>query len=322
MHIDVIDNPINCIDPLGLRKLDEAKEEFAENRKQRNEQQEALEEAEERHRNILVKGVGKGKNWLSELTGISTEISKIKDKIRGLDEIGNVLAYEILERIQFNITELSHGTKESELEGAWESAQAHRAWRSEVESYNGGDTTLAMIEGFMTVSGIGAVSKLGVHLTAATVKKLFVSALAKAVTKAEQKLLNNQLAHLMQVSMAGVPANMSDDMVTLFRTVGKSELDDIASNGFRNIDSQMGAKWFAESADDAAEWARKFFKWDKDPKFLIKTTVPKDLANKMFRNPKLDGIGAARSATDDILKEINTVGTKPVEIPTLLLRNN
>jgi hypothetical protein len=70
----------------------------------------------------------------------------------------------------------------------------------------------------------------------------------------------------------------------------------------------MGNKWFAESAADAAAWGKKFFGFDKEAVFTIRVRVPNDLASKMMRDRKLDGIGPARSADAKLLDEINRRG--------------
>jgi|GEM_PF-2018746 len=92
---------------------------------------------------------------------------------------------------------------------------------------------------------------------------------------------------------------------TLYRAVSKDELLDVADNGFRLGPNAMGNKWFAESAGDASEWGKKFFKWDKEPVFTMEVKLPNSVADKFMRNPKLDGIGPARSADADLLKLLN-----------------
>ncbi|WP_017444196.1 hypothetical protein [Gayadomonas joobiniege] len=68
----------------------------------------------------------------------------------------------------------------------------------------------------------------------------------------------------------------------------------------------MGNKWFAESAEDAAAWGKKFFKWDKEPVWTIRVTVPKSQADTFMRMPNLDGIGPARSVDAQQLKALNS----------------
>jgi len=92
---------------------------------------------------------------------------------------------------------------------------------------------------------------------------------------------------------------------TLYRAVSKDELLDVADNGFRLGPNAMGNKWFAESAGDASAWGKKFFKWDKEPVFTMEVKVPNSLADKFMRNPKLDGIGPARSADAELLRQLN-----------------
>jgi hypothetical protein len=67
----------------------------------------------------------------------------------------------------------------------------------------------------------------------------------------------------------------------------------------------MGNKWFAENATDAATWGKKFYKWDKEPIWTLRISLPKTTADKLMRNPNLNNIGAARSADKSLLKEVN-----------------
>ena len=70
----------------------------------------------------------------------------------------------------------------------------------------------------------------------------------------------------------------------------------------------MGNKWFAESAADAAAWGKKFFAFDKEAFFTLRVEVPNDLAKQMMKNPRLDGVGPARSADGTLLQQINSRG--------------
>ena len=95
------------------------------------------------------------------------------------------------------------------------------------------------------------------------------------------------------------------ETTTLYRAVSQGELKDISKDGFRMGNNSMGNKWFAESAEDAAAWGQKFFKWDKEPVWTLKVTLPKSTADTFGRRSRLDGIGPARSADAGQLKALN-----------------
>ena len=97
---------------------------------------------------------------------------------------------------------------------------------------------------------------------------------------------------------------------TLYRAVSRAELEDIsATGGFRAGGGSMGNKWFAETPGDAAAWGKSFYRYDQEPVFTLQVKVPNSAASQMMRNPSLDGIGPARSASDGLLDIINQKGT-------------
>jgi hypothetical protein len=90
----------------------------------------------------------------------------------------------------------------------------------------------------------------------------------------------------------------------------RAELEDIAATGgFRGGAGSMGNKWFAESAEDAAAWGKKFFNFDNEPIFTVRVRVPNSVADQMMRVPMLDGIGPARSAEGAVIDLINGQGS-------------
>jgi RHS repeat-associated protein len=98
----------------------------------------------------------------------------------------------------------------------------------------------------------------------------------------------------------------AEPTATLYRAISKDELADIAEGGqLRPGKNSMNNKWFAESAENAAAWGKKFFDWDKQPVWTLVVKVPQSVADKMMRNPNLDGIGPARSADGTVLDELN-----------------
>lgn len=102
--------------------------------------------------------------------------------------------------------------------------------------------------------------------------------------------------------------------VVLYRVGSAAELASLAGNGgkFTAEAGSMNNKWFAESAKDAAAWAKKFYDYDKQPMFTFVVRLPKHLADKMIRNPRLDNIGPARSADGKLLEAINRESTVTV----------
>lgn len=74
----------------------------------------------------------------------------------------------------------------------------------------------------------------------------------------------------------------------------EAELADIEASGVFRVGGNSSAfgKWFAERAEDAAEWGRRF----GEPFYIVESSISKKAASRMFRIPNLDGIGPARFA--------------------------
>jgi len=93
----------------------------------------------------------------------------------------------------------------------------------------------------------------------------------------------------------------------LFRAVSEAELMSISETGRLLAGAgQMEGKWFADTLEHAQQWGDKLhpsgFK-------LIEVTVPEDVANRMFRHERLDGIGPARygeieDLADAVIREV------------------
>ena len=109
-------------------------------------------------------------------------------------------------------------------------------------------------------------------------------------------------------------------VVRLFRAVCPAELADVLVHGiFRAIPSSMQGKWFGETADNAAEWGKRFSQMGGGPYHLVQVDIPQDVADKMFRLPSLDQIGPARYAEGDVLELINHNHLGIVEVPITAL---
>jgi len=97
-----------------------------------------------------------------------------------------------------------------------------------------------------------------------------------------------------------------EETVTLYRAIGKDELLDIAASGeLRPSPRSMGDKWFAERADHAAKWGKRFFDWDKEPVWTLRIQLPRRLADRMRQESNYDGIGPARSADPALLRDVS-----------------
>jgi hypothetical protein len=84
-------------------------------------------------------------------------------------------------------------------------------------------------------------------------------------------------------------------IIKLYRAVSPQELADImALSEFRPAPPSNRGKWFAESANDAAEWGRQLY--GSTPFHLVAVVLPLDIADGFFRLRRLDGIGPARFA--------------------------
>jgi hypothetical protein len=76
----------------------------------------------------------------------------------------------------------------------------------------------------------------------------------------------------------------------------------------------MQGKWFAESAQHAAEWGKRFYQASV-VFHVVQTDVPQDVADQMFFLPALDQIGPARYAEGDVLDLVNQTNLGISEVP-------
>lgn len=70
---------------------------------------------------------------------------------------------------------------------------------------------------------------------------------------------------------------------TLYRAASQAELDDISINGIRSAPGYETGKLFATSAQDAANFGRLNFGFDKEPFTIIKTSIPNKYAPMLYR---------------------------------------
>ena len=84
-------------------------------------------------------------------------------------------------------------------------------------------------------------------------------------------------------------------VVELFRAESEEEFKDVFARGkLRKIAGSVEGKWFAESAEDAAQWGKLLY--GEQPFRIIAIQIEEASANQLFRLIKLDNIGPARFA--------------------------
>ena len=83
------------------------------------------------------------------------------------------------------------------------------------------------------------------------------------------------------------------ETVTLYRAVSEGELQQLMRTGkFEAVPSSLEGKFFAESAEDAAQWGEVL---DGSGHYrIVEVDFPISVANSLLRWEKLDGIGPAR----------------------------
>jgi RHS repeat-associated protein len=95
-----------------------------------------------------------------------------------------------------------------------------------------------------------------------------------------------------------------EDSVSLYRSVGQGELDDLQSTGvFRAGANSLEGKFFAESQEDAEAWGSAL----NNDAGVVRADVPKSIADTLTRFANLDGIGPARFVEPDQLERFNRV---------------
>jgi hypothetical protein len=75
----------------------------------------------------------------------------------------------------------------------------------------------------------------------------------------------------------------TEESMTLYRAVSQGELDDIGVNGIRNSPGYETGKLFATTAEDAANYGRMNYGFDKLPFTIIRTSLPKNYSTLLYR---------------------------------------
>jgi hypothetical protein len=83
------------------------------------------------------------------------------------------------------------------------------------------------------------------------------------------------------------------EIVTLYRAVSEGEFQQLMRTGkFEAVPSSLEGKFFAESAEDAAQWGEMLE--GASHYRIVEVALPASVAKSLLRWEKLDGIGPAR----------------------------
>jgi hypothetical protein len=86
------------------------------------------------------------------------------------------------------------------------------------------------------------------------------------------------------------------ETVTLYRAVSEAEWQQLMRIGkFEAVPGSLEGKFFAESAEDAAQWG-EILEWAGHYR-IVEVELATSAANSFLRWEKLDGIGPARYGT-------------------------
>jgi hypothetical protein len=107
-----------------------------------------------------------------------------------------------------------------------------------------------------------------------------------------------------KAALAGVRAARASKRIPLYRAVSQAELDDIALNGIRNLPGYETGKLFAGSVQDATNFGRLNYRFDKLPFTIIKTSIPKKYGSMLYRGEMdlMQGISVPRSLFNRLSK--------------------
>lgn len=110
-----------------------------------------------------------------------------------------------------------------------------------------------------------------------------------------------------EVEAVGSLAEEAEETTTLYRAVGHEEFEQIMrTKTFEAGTNSLGGKWLAESAEHAEQWGQKL---EGEGGFrIVDTKIPTVQADKFMRVERLDGIGPARYAELNQLKNA-VIGT-------------
>ncbi|WP_254606778.1 RHS repeat domain-containing protein, partial [Burkholderia contaminans] len=95
-------------------------------------------------------------------------------------------------------------------------------------------------------------------------------------------------------------------LMVLYRSMSLDEYNGLLETGKWTINGNMEGKWFAESYENAVKWGNTMGHGDGTFR-VVQVDVPDEIANKMHKDPHLDGIGSARYAE---LEDLNNSRSK------------
>jgi hypothetical protein len=99
------------------------------------------------------------------------------------------------------------------------------------------------------------------------------------------------------------PTNSHSDLVPLFRNVTGPEFDQLASTGkFASGNGSMEDKWFATTGAHAERWGEVL---NHGQGLTLTTEIPRNLAEQLHYDHKLDGIGPGYAVSQDQLAVFN-----------------
>jgi len=131
---------------------------------------------------------------------------------------------------------------------------------------------------------VGEPLQLRAHLDATLFLCLFDS---QGIVAVDKDAVEAQ--HLALVVNDGVAM----ETVTLYRAISEVELQQLMRTGkFEVVPSSLEGKFFAESAEDAAQWGEMLE--GASSYRIVEVTLPTRVAQSLLRWEKLDGIGPAR----------------------------
>jgi hypothetical protein len=158
-------------------------------------------------------------------------------------------------------------------------------------------------DGFQTrARALALQNKLVLNMINLLMAGVIVSRVSPRVGVSEQAL---EMRPLSSAQPTRLPAAISTEAASmaatvstttkLYRAVSEAELRQLLETGqFHQGPNALGGKWFAESAADAVTWGERL---NGPGNFrVIEVELPKSVADKLPRRPRLDSIGPARYA--------------------------
>jgi hypothetical protein len=118
--------------------------------------------------------------------------------------------------------------------------------------------------------------------------------------------------------MAYSELNLNPSVIDLYRAVSIEELKDIKTCGqFRpHPDGRsMEAKWFLQSFEDAKKWGKVWYfgTENMDAFYIVKASIPSNVAKTMFHAKNIDYIGDGVSIYEEFLDQLKPLNSWKIE---------